>query len=535
MTQETLLQVKNLSVFFRLNHGEFHAVRGINFSVRKGETMALVGESGSGKSVTAMSLVRLLPENITRYGEASEILFGGVSVLNCSDKQLQDLRGKRIGMIFQEPMTSLNPFMRIGEQLMEAVLTHDASATKAQARLKAQQLLGRVGISNVEKRMRAYPHEFSGGQLQRIMIAMALINEPDLLIADEPTTALDVTIQAEILDLLHDLQQQMGMAIIFITHDLGLAKHYSQTVCVMRLGEIVEEGQIETVFTHPQHDYTRMLLNATPKGMKQPVSAQAPVLLEANNIRVDFVIERSFFGKARKTFTAVNDISLTVKDGQTIGIVGESGSGKSTLGKAIMQMLPYEGEVKFEGKALETMNARERQLQKAQMQVVFQDPFGSLSPRLTIGEIIAEGLLVHRPQLSKLQRIEKVAQMLEEVALSPDMINRYPHEFSGGQRQRIAVARALILEPKFILLDEPTSALDRSIQVKVVELLRGLQQRYGLSYLFISHDLSVVRAMSDEVLVMKSGQVVERGSAEQIFYQPQTQYTQKLIEAAFDL
>ncbi len=530
-----LLQVNHLSVYFTVNNGEFHAVRDISFTVEKGQTMALVGESGSGKSVTAMSIVRLLPDHITRYDRNSEVLFDGISLLNASEKKLRHIRGKRIGMIFQEPMTSLNPFMRVGQQLIEAVLTHDSSVSKDQAKVQAQKLLERVGIDNTEKRMMAYPHEFSGGQLQRIMIAMALINKPDLLIADEPTTALDVTIQAEILDLLHDLQQQMGMAIIFITHDLGLAKHYSQTVCVMRLGEIVEEGDIKKVFIEPQHKYTRMLLDATPKGMKKPISAEAAILLKAENMKIDFVMERSFLGKPQKIFTAVDNISLTVKDGQTIGIVGESGSGKSTLGKAIMQMLPYRGDVWFDGDHLNDISVNAREKHKAEMQIVFQDPFGSLSPRLTIGEIISEGLLVHRPNMTKAERTEKVAHMLEEVALSPDMINRYPHEFSGGQRQRIAVARAVILEPKFILLDEPTSALDRSIQVKVVELLRDLQQRYHLSYLFISHDLSVVRAMSDEVLVMQKGKVVEYGSAEQIFYQPQTPYTQKLIDAAFDL
>lgn len=530
-----LLTVSGLDVRFRLNSETVHAVRGLNITVEKGETLALVGESGSGKSVTAMSIVRLLPENITEYSKDSRIEFEGVSVLDADNATLCQLRGNRIGMIFQEPMTSLNPFMKIGEQLVEAVLAHYPQTSKAQARQKALEMLERVKIKEAERRLQQYPHEFSGGQLQRIMIAMALINSPDLLIADEPTTALDVTIQAEILDLLMELQQQMGMAIIFITHDLGLAEHYSDRVCVMRLGKIVESGSISTVFASPQHPYTIELINATPKGEKIPVSPEAEVLMTAKDIQVDFVIERSFFGKPRKVFRAVKGIDMVLHQGQTIGVVGESGSGKSTLGKALMQMLPYHGEVIFEGMSLKAQTPRQAQQRKADMQIVFQDPFGSLSPRLTIGEIIGEGLLVHQPQLSRQQRREKVAAMLEEVALSPDMINRYPHEFSGGQRQRIAIARAVILEPKFVLLDEPTSALDRSIQVTVVDLLRNLQQKYALSYVFISHDLSVVRAMSDEVIVMQQGNVVEQGSAVQIFRHPQTQYTRRLIKAAFDL
>ncbi|MBV7434973.1 ABC transporter ATP-binding protein [Cardiobacteriaceae bacterium TAE3-ERU3] len=532
---DILLRVDNLKVDFALNHETVNAVKGTSFVVEKGQTLALVGESGSGKSVTAMAVVRLLPDNITEYGADSTITYEGKSLLDAPEKELRRVRGNRIGMIFQEPMTSLNPFMHIGRQLGEAILAHYPNTPKSEVRQRAITLLGKVGIDQPDRRMKAYPHEFSGGQLQRIMIAMALINEPDLLIADEPTTALDVTIQAEILDLLHDLQREMGMAIIFITHDLGLAEHYAEKVCVMRQGEIVEQGDIKEIFNNPQHEYTKMLLDATPKGLKEPVSADAPVLLEANNVTVEFVIERSFFGQPRKTFKAVDDISLSLQKGQTLGIVGESGSGKSTLGKAIMQMLPYEGEIIFEGQKLTTAHDKQSQKLKADRQIVFQDPFGSLSPRMTIGEIIGEGLQVHQPQLSKKDRVAKVAAMMEEVSLSPLMINRYPHEFSGGQRQRIAIARAVILEPKFVLLDEPTSALDRSIQVKVVELLRNLQKKFDLSYIFISHDLSVVRAMSDEVIVMQKGKVMERGSAQQIFYHPQTEYTQTLINAAFDL
>lgn len=530
-----LLSVENLEVTFRTGHGTVNAVRGVSFNLEKGETLALVGESGSGKSVTAMSIVRLLPKNTTFYGDNSRIDFDGVDCIRTPRATMRSLRGKRIGMIFQEPMTSLNPFMKIGEQLAEAVRAHYPNVNKTEALAKALAMLKKVQIKEPERRLKQYPHEFSGGQLQRIMIAMALINEPDLLIADEPTTALDVTIQAEILDLLHQLQKDLGMAIIFITHDLGLAEHYASKVCVMRLGEIVEHGDIKTVFASPRHSYTVELLNATPNGFKEPIEADAPLLIQADNVRVDFVTSHTLFGKPKTIFTAVNDISFQLQHGETLGIVGESGSGKSTLGKAVMQMLDYQGKITFMGKDLATFNRNERQKTKTDMQMVFQDPFGSLSPRLTIGEIIGEGLLVHHPEMSAKTRRERVADMLKEVALSPDMINRYPHEFSGGQRQRIAIARAIILQPKFVLLDEPTSALDRSIQVKVVELLRNLQKKYDLSYMFISHDLAVVRAMSDRVIVMQQGKVMETGTAEQIFYHPQTEYTQRLINAAFDL
>lgn len=528
-----LLDVKNLQISFNTRMEKVNAVRGIDFTVAKGETLAIVGESGSGKSVAAMSLVRLHDEKITEYGANSQIIFDGIDILKADKKTMQNLRGGRIGMIFQEPMTSLNPYMTIGAQLSETIATHRRAITKDQTIQKIIEILQKVGINNAEKRLKSYPHEFSGGQLQRIMIAMALLNNPDLLIADEPTTALDVTIQAEILDLIHELQKDLGMAVIFITHDLGLAEHYSEKVCVMRQGQILERGNIKQVFQNPQHQYTIELLDATHKGTKTPIANSAPVLIKADNIMVDFVTERNFFGQAKKHFTAVNDISLELKQGETLGIVGESGSGKSTLGKALMQMLNYKGTVSFEQKVI--LPKKIPNEIRAKRQIVFQDPFGSLSPRLTIGEIIGESLLVHRPDLTKNQRKEKVVAILEEVSLSPEMINRYPHEFSGGQRQRIAIARAIISEPKFVLLDEPTSALDRSIQVKVVELLLNLQKKYQLSYIFISHDLSVIRAMSDNVLVMQKGNVVERGSAEQIFYHPQNEYTKKLINAAFDL
>lgn len=530
MTQP-LLSVENLDVRFALNTGDVHAVKKTTFDLHAGETLAIVGESGSGKSVTAMSIIKLLPDNITQYGSDTRIELRGENLIDKSDKYLRNIRGNQIAFIFQEPMTSLNPYMNIGRQLKEAIREHKSVSNK-DAEQRVIEMLGQVGIKNAESRMKTYPHEFSGGQLQRIMIAMALLNEPDILIADEPTTALDVTIQAEVLDLIHDLQKKMGMAIIFITHDLGLAKHYSNRVCVMKDGEIIERGEIKTIFDNPQHSYTKKLLNATPKGLKTPIDPDSETLISADHISVRFPIKYNFFGKPTAYFTAVKQISLSIKAGETVGVVGESGSGKSTLGKAILQMLDHSGTVHFNQQRLEKSHSNDV---KADLQIVFQDPFGSLSPRLTIGEIIGEGLQVHQPTLSKKERLQKVRDMLTEVELEPDMINRYPHEFSGGQRQRIAIARAVILRPKFILLDEPTSALDRSIQVTVVELLRNLQKKFHLSYLFISHDLSVVRAMSDRVLVMKQGEIVESGTAQQIFENPQTEYCKTLIAAAFDL
>ena len=534
-TQDILLRVENLNVYFDLHDQTVHAVRGISFKVARGETLALVGESGSGKSVTSMSVMRLLDEKMTRYGKDSRITFEGTSILDADAKTLRNLRGGRIAFIFQEPMTSLNPFMRIGRQLMEAALLHNKDWNRAEARKRVLELLQRVGIREAERHMKQYPHEFSGGQLQRVMIAMALINNPDLLIADEPTTALDVTIQAEILDLLHDLQKQMGMAIIFITHDLGLAEHYSKTVCVMRHGEIVERGKIKQVFAEPKHEYTRELIHSIPTGVREPVKGDPDVLIDAKDVRVEFVLEKNFFGKPTKVFKAVKGLNVKIRRGETLGIVGESGSGKSTFGKAVMQMLPYTGEISFEGRNLRDFSKEEARRLKAERQIVFQDPYGSLSPRLTVGEIVGEGFSIHQPQLSKKERIERVLDVLDEVSLPTSALNRYPHEFSGGQRQRIAIARAVILRPKFILLDEPTSALNRSVQVKVVELLCDLQDKYGLTYMFISHDLSVVRAVSNNVIVMQLGEMMEYGTSEQIFSNPQTEYTQRLVNAAFDL
>lgn len=527
-----LLEVNNLDVYLKTDEELVHAVRNVSFSIEKGQTLAIVGESGSGKSVTSMAIMQLLPKNIVKFGQNSSIIFEEQDLLALSEKSIQAIRGDRIGMIFQEPMTSLNPYMPIGKQVAEAIQTHNPQLSNKDAEKMVLATLQKVKIPDAEKKMVCYPHEFSGGQLQRIMIAMAIINKPDLLIADEPTTALDVTTQAEILDLMHDLQSEMGMAIILISHDLRLVHKYSDFVCVMQNGEIIERGETEQVFTNPQHPYTVELLTPIPDNLKSDLAPNAPTLIQADNIEVDYILKRSLFGKPQKVFNALKDISLELKTGETLGIVGESGSGKSTLGRAIMQILDYRGNITFDGKTVAKLGKAEHQALKKDMQMVFQDPFNSLSPRLTVGEIIAEGLTVHYPQMSKAERREKAMKILEEVNLNPSMINRYPHEFSGGQRQRIAIARAIILEPKFVLLDEPTSALDRSTQITVIELLNRLQKKYGLSYIFISHDLSVIRALSDRVIVMSQGDIVESGSVKQIFENPQQDYTKRLILAS---
>lgn len=526
----SLLQVNNLDVFLKTDNEVFHAVRDSSFSVEQGQTLAIVGESGSGKSVTSMAIMQLLPKNIVRFGKESSVLFEGKQLLEFNESQMRKVRGASIAMIFQEPMTSLNPYVTIGKQVAEAICIHDPSVSQSKALDMALQTLKRVKIPNIENKLNSYPHEFSGGQLQRIMIAMAIVNKPKLLIADEPTTALDVTTQAEILDLMLELQREMGMAIILISHDLRLVKRYSDYVCVMQNGVILEHGTTKAVFENPAHPYTVELLTPLPADLKTPPAPNAKTIIEARDVHVDYVLKRSFFGKPKEVFSAVKGISLDLKVGETLGIVGESGSGKSTIGRAIMQIIDSQGHISFDG--IDIRSKADHHRLKQDMQMVFQDPFNSLSPRLTVGEIVEEGLLVHRPTMTKQQRRDKVAQVLTEVNLSPNYINRYPHEFSGGQRQRIAIARAIILEPKFVLLDEPTSALDRSTQITVVELLNGLQQKYGLSYIFISHDLSVVRALSDRVMVMSHGKVVEMGTTEQIFSAPQQDYTKLLIEAS---
>ncbi len=531
---EKILEVKNLSVDFNLHTGVVRAVNNISFSMQKGKTLALVGESGSGKSVTSMSIMQLLPKPLATHPKGSSINYRGTEIINAKDKVLEKIRGDRIAMIFQEPMTSLNPLHTIERQIAETLMFHK-NMGKKDAQKRVLELLEAVHLPKPKSRLKSYPHELSGGQRQRVMIAMALANEPDILIADEPTTALDVTVQAEILSLLKELQEKFGMAILFITHDLGIVHHFSDTVCVMKNGEIVEKGTTKEVFNSPKHPYTKMLLDSEPKGLKEPVGEDAKVLLKAENMNVKFPIKKSFWGKTLEYLHAVNNISLSIKEGQTLGVVGESGSGKSTLGKAILKLIESEGEINIFGKAINGMDFIHLRPLRKEMQVVFQDPFGSLSPRMTIGQIIEEGLLVHEKDLSKIEREQRVIKALEEVEIDPNLRNRYPHEFSGGQRQRVAIARAMVLKPKFILLDEPTSALDRSIQVTVVNLLRDLQKKHGLTYMFISHDLAVVRAMSDEVMVMKSGQMIEYGQSEEIFKNPKEEYTKKLLNAAFDL
>ncbi len=533
MSSQTILSVNNLSVSFATNDGIVDAVKNVSFELQAGETLSIVGESGSGKSVSTNALMKLLPDNAIVHPDSS-IMFEGESILDKTERQMQRIRGDRIGMIFQEPMTSLNPYMRVGIQVAEAMMCH-SSVNQRKAKERVLELFDLVHLPNPQQAYDKYPHEFSGGQLQRIMIAMALINEPDILIADEPTTALDVTVQAEVLLLIKEIQAKMGMAILFITHDLGVVKHFADRVLVMCKGEVVEEGITEHLFSEPQHEYTKMLINSIPKGSKTPVDEKASELLNAEDIRVKFLVTPHFIPSKNEYFEAVKGISLQLKQGETLGIVGESGSGKSTLGRALIGLLPSTGKIEFKGQNMASLSDKERFDLKKDVQMVFQDPYGSLSPRMTIGEIITEGLTVHLPYLNKKERMQKARDVLREVRLDPASINRYPHEFSGGQRQRIAIARALILEPSFILLDEPTSALDRSVQLTVIDLLKDLQKKHNIGYLFISHDLSVVKALSDRVLVMQKGEVMEQGSAQEIFHHPKSEYTRKLIDASFNL
>jgi microcin C transport system ATP-binding protein len=529
----TLLAVENLAVEFRSPGGVVTAVKGASFTLDQGETLALVGESGSGKSVCALSILQLLPYPLAHHPHGS-IRFKGEELLGASEAQLRDVRGNRIAMVFQEPMTSLNPLHTIERQVAETLILHKGM-TKTSARLRVLELLRLVGIPMPEKRLNAYPHELSGGQRQRVMIAMALANEPDILIADEPTTALDVTIQAQILDLLLDLQKRFGMALLLITHDFNVVRKMANKVCVMRKGEVVEATTKEALFASPRHEYTKALLAAEPKGKPAPPSADAPIVVEARDIKVHFPIKAGLLRRTVDYVRAVDGISLTVRAGHTLGIVGESGSGKTTLGLALLRLLPSTGPVVFLGRHIEQLNARDLRALRRQLQIVFQDPYGSLSPRLSVGEIVEEGLKVHKIGLSAAEREAKIVQVLSDVGLDPATRHRYPHEFSGGQRQRISIARAMVLEPKFVVLDEPTSALDMSVQAQIVDLLRDLQTKHTLSYLFISHDLKVVRAMSNEVIVMKEGKVVEQGATEAIFQSPQQPYTRALIAAAFSI
>ena len=523
-----LLQVRDLTVTFRQDGRATHAVRGVSFDVAKGETLALVGESGSGKSVSALSTVQLLGDQAEIGGS---VKFDGREMIGAPERDLRDVRGNDISFIFQEPMTSLNPLHTIEKQLGESLLVHQGLSGAA-ARARSLELLEKVGIDRAEDRLGAYPHQLSGGQRQRVMIAMALANGPKLLIADEPTTALDVTIQAQILDLLADLQRAEGLALLFITHDLGIVRRFADRVCVMKDGEIVEDGPVEAIFSAPQHAYTRMLLDAEQTGRPAPVPAGAKEVLRTEALKIWFPIQRGLLKRTVSHIKAVNAATLTVHEGETLGIVGESGSGKTTLALAVMRLIRSEGPILFFGQDVQGWQARALRPLRRDMQIVFQDPFGSLSPRMTAAEIIAEGLTVHgMPQGGK--RDDLVAAIMQEVGLDPATMHRYPHEFSGGQRQRIAIARAMILRPKLVVLDEPTSALDMTVQVQIVQLLRRLQERHKLAYLFISHDLKVVRALSHKLMVMKRGDVVEAGPADAVFRDPQSDYTRELMAAAF--
>jgi ABC-type microcin C transport system duplicated ATPase subunit YejF len=526
---EPVLDIRNLDVRFSSPDGDVHAVKGIDLSVALGETLAIVGESGSGKSQTMMAIMGLLASNGKVTGSAR---YRGQELIGLPMEDLNKVRGKKITMIFQEPMTSLDPLYTIGSQIAEPIRFH-RGLSKADARKRVLELLHLVKIPDPERRIDAYPHEMSGGQRQRVMIAMALANDPDVLIADEPTTALDVTIQAQILELMAELKQRIGLSIIFISHDLGIVRRFSDSVAVMRKGEVVERGAVAQIFDNPQHDYTKMLLASEPTGRKLPPATDAPVLLEGRDIRVTFKVGGGFLAGKAIDLKAVDGVSLTLRQGQTIGVVGESGSGKSTLGRALLRLNQSAGHVSFEGLDISGFDRPRMRGLRRQLQLVFQDPFGSLSPRMTAGQIVTEGLMVHEPHLTANDRDQRAIEALREVGLDPASRNRYPHEFSGGQRQRLAIARAIILKPKVVVLDEPTSALDRSVQKQIVDLLRDLQAKNGLAYLFISHDLAVIRALSDHIMVMKNGQVVEEGATDAIFDNPQQVYTQELMKAAF--
>ena len=527
------LEVEDLSVVFRVEDREIAAVRNVSFGVDRGETVALVGESGSGKSVTALSVLQLLPYPKARHPTGS-VRVDGEEVVGAAEPVLRGIRGDRISMIFQEPMTSLNPLQTIERQIREILFVHRGMEARA-ARERTLELLRLVGLRDAERRLDAYPHQLSGGQRQRVMIAMALANEPELLIADEPTTALDVTVQAQVLALLRRLQDRLGMAILLITHDLGIVEHMADRVCVMSDGELVETGDTESVFADPRHPYTRMLISAEPGGRKRAPPPDAPEVVAGEGVKVWFPVKAGLLRRTVDHVRAVDGVSLAVRARHTVGVVGESGSGKTTLGLALLRLIESDGAIRFDGRPIQGRGFRELRPLRRDMQIVFQDPFASLSPRLSAGQIVGEGLSVHGLGGSYEERRHIVGDALREVGLAPDVQDRYPHEFSGGQRQRIAIARAMVLKPRFVVLDEPTSALDRSVQAQIVDLLRDLQERHDLAYLFISHDLKVVRALADEIVVMRDGKVVERGPADRVFDDPRDAYTKALMAAAFDL
>jgi microcin C transport system ATP-binding protein len=530
---QPLLAVRNLSVAFHQGGTTTLAVDKVSFQIKRGECVALVGESGSGKSVSALSILKLLPYPNASHPSGS-IRFKGQELIDQSEQQMRQIRGSDISIIFQEPMTSLNPLHTIEAQIGEMIQLHNATSN-AEARRRTLELLTQVGIPEPETRLSSYPHQLSGGQRQRVMIAMALANEPDLLIADEPTTALDVTVQAQILALLAEIRSRLGMSLLFITHDLGIVRRIADTVCVMKGGEIVEQGPVEQVFKTPKHPYTRDLLAAEPKPDPAPPQPNAPVVMSADDLKVWFPIKRGLLRKTVGHIKAVDGVSVAVRKGETLGVVGESGSGKTTLGLALLRLISSNGRIVFLGKDIQGLRFKEMRPFRRDMQIVFQDPFGSLSPRMSVADIIAEGLSVHQPNLSRDEREARVVKALEDVGLKPDTRYRYPHEFSGGQRQRISIARAVVLEPDFVVLDEPTSALDMLIQAQMVDLLRELQRRRDLTYMFISHDLRVVASLASHLIVMRGGKVVEEGQAAELFRNPKTDYTRALFAAAFRL
>ena len=530
---EPILSIRDLSIAFGHGSREVLAVDHVSFDIRKGETLALVGESGSGKSITALSVMKLLPYPAAHHPSGS-IKFQGRELLTMKEDQIRDVRGNDIAIIFQEPMTSLNPLHTIEKQIREILMLHQGLTGPA-ARARIVELLGQVGIPDPAGRLGSYPHQLSGGQRQRVMIAMALANEPDLLIADEPTTALDVTVQAQILKLLKDTQTSLGMSMLFITHDLGIVRKLADRVCVMQRGKIVEQGEVERVFTAPEHPYTQALLAAEPKPDPAPPCPEAPVVVETKDLKVWFPIKRGVLRKVVGHIKAVDGVSIELRKGETLGVVGESGSGKTTLGLAILRLISSTGPIVFMGNEIDGLKFKQMRPFRHNMQIVFQDPYGSLSPRMSVSDIIEEGLWVHHPGLSRAEGEKRVVDALTDVGLDPQTRYRYPHEFSGGQRQRIAVARALVLEPTFIVLDEPTSALDMLIQSQMVDLLRDLQKRHDLTYMFISHDLRVVAALASRLLVMRHGKMVEEGAAAELFKAPKTEYTRALFAAAFKL
>ncbi|HKM61746.1 MAG TPA: ABC transporter ATP-binding protein [Acidisphaera sp.] len=526
-SDSSLLTIDDLSVAFGVNR----VVDGVSFTLGRGETLALVGESGSGKTLTALSVLQLLPPGADCTGR---VMLDGTAVIGAPPARLRDLRGGVAGMIFQEPMTSLNPLTRIGRQVSEAIFLH-RPMPKAKLRQAAAEALAQAGFADSESRLDALPHQLSGGQRQRVMIAMALANNPALLIADEPTTALDVTIQAQILETLAALRRERGLALLLISHDLHIVRRYADRVCVMKNGRVVETGAVSRVFDNPQHSYTRKLLAAEPKGPPAPLPDDSPVLLRAEDVRVHFPVRRGLLRRTVAHVRAVDGVGFDIHAGETVGLVGESGSGKTTMALASLRLAPYAGRIDFQGRPLDSIPKREMRALRARMQIVFQDPFGSLSPRMPVGEIVAEGLTVHARGMARSLRRARVADALSEVGLPLDAADRYPHEFSGGQRQRIAIARAMVLQPRYVVLDEPTSALDMSVQAQIVALLRKLQRSHGLGYLFISHDLRVVRALAHRIVVLRAGRVVEAGPAEQILTRPEQAYTKALIAAAFDV